>query len=71
MEAVMLGVSDWTAVLLDPIHDPLEVPDIPTSVHITLQYWTQMFRGINAGHQDTPMSPFLLALFPSTSQTYT
>lgn len=38
----ILGASDWRAVLLDPLKEPLQVPHIPLSICVTLQYWTQL-----------------------------
>lgn len=52
MEAAMLGVSEWRAVLLDPIQEPLQILHTLLSVHITLQYWKQLCGAeyVQSGH---------------------
>lgn len=39
MEAKMMGVPYWKAVLLDPIPEPTSRSSMPPSVGITLHYW--------------------------------
>lgn len=64
IEAATIGVSDWRAVLLDPLPELPCIPLAPPSVRVTLQYWRKICNEGNplneVTHLPIPLSFVLL-----------